>query len=165
MAYLWTVLLALGGALIGYTLHIPAGVLIGAMLAVGLISISGKVRIPSIPSQVRSGLQLGLGILLGSQFTPETLATLTDLWQPACISAAIAISTGLVSAFVSYRWMGIEKITAFLGTAPGGLSDMSLIALDMEAQSNTVVLMHLARLISVVVLIPLLVRLVLPTVL
>lgn len=100
-----------------------------------------------------------LGILLGSKLTAETLLALKDLWRPALVCTVIAVSTGVLSGFLISRWLGIERLTAILGTAPGGISDMSLIALDMGAQASTVVVMHLARLISVIVVVPWVVRL------
>ena len=157
--------LAIGslGAAIGYALRLPAGVLVGAMLAVAIANMSGKAPIATPPSEVRLFLQVGLGILLGSRFTAEIGTSLKSLWQPALVCAAIAIGTSLLSALLVSRWLGVEKLTALLGSAPGGLSDMSLIALDMGAQGPTVLIMHLVRLVCVISIVPWIVRLVVET--
>lgn len=160
MNYLWTLLIGLAGALIGVKLKIPAGALVGSMAAVGLVNACGTLPIPTIPSGVRFGLQMGLGIILGSRLTMDTFWALKDVWRPALLCTGIAIGTGVLSGIVISRWLGIERLTALLGTAPGGLSDMSMIALDMGAQSSTVMVMHLARLLSVIVVVPWVVRLV-----
>lgn len=160
LAYFSMVVVGVLGAAAGYALRLPAGVLVGAMLAVALANMSGKIPVISPPGEARLVLQVGLGILLGSRFTTDTLAALKTLWQPALVCAAIAIGTGLLSAVLVSRWLGVEKLTAFLGSAPGGLSDMSLIALDIGAQGPTVLVMHLVRLVCVVSIVPWVVRLV-----
>ncbi|MEO0854296.1 MAG: AbrB family transcriptional regulator, partial [Cyanobacteria bacterium J06648_11] len=88
----------------------------------------------------------------------ETFIAMRELWQPALMCAAIAISTGVLSGLAISKLLGMEPLTALLGTAPGGLSDISLIALDMGAQGSTVLIMHLTRLISVIAIVPWIVR-------
>jgi membrane AbrB-like protein len=159
MSYLWTMLIGLAGALIGVKLRLPAGALVGSMVAVGLVNVWGAIPIPAPPAGIRFAMQVVLGILLGTKLTADTLLALKDLWRPALLCTVIAVGTGVLSGYLISRWLGIERLTAILGTAPGGISDMSLIALDMGAQTSTVVVMHLARLISVVVVVPWVVRL------
>ncbi|MEN9219805.1 MAG: AbrB family transcriptional regulator [Thermostichales cyanobacterium GMQP_bins_62] len=156
--YAWTIVIALAGAIVALKLKIPAGALVGSMVAVGLVNMCGTIAVPTPPPATRFVLQVGLGIILGSRLTLETVSGLRELWRPALICTVIAISTGVLSGVMISRWLGVERLTAILGTAPGGISDMSLIALDMGAQGTTVMVMHLARLISVIVVGPWLVR-------
>lgn len=158
MSYLWTVLIGLAGALIGVKLRLPAGALVGSMVAVGLVNVWGAIPIPAPPAGIRFAMQVVLGILLGTKLTADTLLALKDVATSPALTV-IAVGTGVLSGYLISRWLGIERLTAILGTAPGGISDMSLIALDMGAQTSTVVVMHLARLISVVVVVPWVVRL------
>jgi uncharacterized protein len=160
LSYALTILIGFAGACIGLVLKFPAGVLVGSMLGVGLVNVFSSMEVPNFPSEVRFLLQLGLGILLGSKLTIETLYTFKDLWRPALICAAVAIATGVLCGLLISRYLGVEELTAFLGTAPGGIADMSLIALDMGAKGSTVVVMHLIRLISVIIIVPLFVKLV-----
>ncbi|GAB4210268.1 MAG: AbrB family transcriptional regulator [Synechococcales cyanobacterium] len=156
--YAWTILIALAGAVVGLKLKVPAGALVGSMMAVGLVNMCGTIPVPTPPASTRFALQVGLGIILGSRLTLDTVLGIRELWRPALLCTVIAIGTGVLSGVIISRWLGIERLTAILGTAPGGLSDMSLIALDMGAQGSTVMIMHLARLISVIVVVPWLVR-------
>lgn len=162
MRWLWFLALGLGGAWVGLKLKMPAGVLVGSMTAVGLGNglsvVWGHLTLPPLPSWVGFALQLGLGMTLGSKLSPEMFAALKHLWQPVLISTTVAVLTGILSALCLSRWLGIEQLTALLSTAPGGISGMSLLALDLGAQTTTVVVMHLARLITVVVLVPFLVK-------
>ncbi|MDJ0717427.1 MAG: AbrB family transcriptional regulator [Prochloraceae cyanobacterium] len=154
LSYVITILIGVAGALIGYVMGLPAGALVGSMLAVGLVNVFGAVEIPRFPSEARFFLQLGLGLMLGSKLTIDTLYAAKELWRPALLCALIAIATGVLSGLLISHVLGVEPITAFFGTAPGGLSDMTLIALDMGAKANLVVVMHLIRLISVIVVVP-----------
>ncbi|MDX2271449.1 MAG: AbrB family transcriptional regulator [Cyanobacteriota bacterium] len=157
-AYLWTIMIGLAGAWVGIQFKVPAGALVGSMLAVGLVNACGAIAVPNPPSQVRLIMQVVLGITLGSRLTAEVLVGMKDLWRPALLCTGIAVGTGVLSAYLISRWLGVERMTALLGTAPGGITDMSLIALDMGAQTSTVMVMHLARLISVIVVVPWIVR-------
>ena len=158
MNYVWTLLVAVMGSAIAAKLKIPAGPLVGSLLAVGCLNAFKLVEVPAPPQGTKFVLQVGLGILLGATITSEAVAGLRQLWQPAVICTGIALVASMTSGWAVSRWMGIEKLTAMLGAAPGGISDMSLIALDMGAQGSTVVLMHLTRMISVIVVVPLVVR-------
>ncbi|MGF1494484.1 MAG: AbrB family transcriptional regulator [Microcoleaceae cyanobacterium] len=151
-------LVGLLGGLAGFFLGIPAGALVGSMLAVALFNIFGQIEVPSFPAEIRLFFQLGVGILLGSKFTAETFYSLKELWRPALLGAAITISAGLVSGILISRFLGIEELTAFLATSPGGLTDMSLVALDVGAKTSVVIVMHLTRLISILIIIPAVVR-------
>lgn len=156
-----TIAIGIAGAFIGTVLRLPAGALVGSMLAVAFANIFiSQVEIVSPPPQIRLVLQVALGIILGSRFTQDTFLSLKELWQPALLGAAIAISTGILTGLLISRYLGVEKLTAFLGSAPGGMTDMSLIALDLGAGGSLVLVMHLVRLLCVITIIPLVVRLV-----
>ncbi|WP_017325316.1 AbrB family transcriptional regulator [Synechococcus sp. PCC 7336] len=159
MNYLWTVLLALVGSAIAVKLRIPAGALVGSLLAVGCANALNVFSVPTPPQGTKFILQVGLGILLGATITSDALAGLRDLWRPALLCTSITLVAGIASGLAISRWLGLERLTALLGSAPGGMSDMSLIALDMGAQGPTVVLMHLTRMVSVIVVVPIVVKL------
>lgn len=158
MNYIWTVFVALIGSAIAVKLKIPAGALVGALIAVGCVNCFQLFEVPTPPQGTKFILQMGLGILLGATITSDALASLRDLWRPALFCTSITVFTGIVSGLAISRWLGLERLTALLASAPGGISDMSLIALDMGAQGPTVVVMHLTRMIGVIVVVPMVVR-------
>ncbi len=160
LSYILTLVIGIAGAGIGIVIGIPAGALVGSTIAVALFNVFGNMDVITFPSEIRFIFQLGLGILLGSKFTPDILYYLKEIWQPALVSAAIAIITGLLSGILISKFLGVEELTAFLATSPGGLSDMSLIALDMGAKTSVVLVIHLTRLIGVILIVPFVVRLI-----
>ncbi len=57
MNYLWTLLIGLAGALIAVKLRLPAGALVGSMVAVGLVNVWGAIPIPTPPAGIRFVMQ------------------------------------------------------------------------------------------------------------
>ncbi|MEM9569200.1 MAG: AbrB family transcriptional regulator [Cyanobacteria bacterium P01_E01_bin.34] len=159
MNYIWTLCVALVGSAIAAKLKVPAGALVGALIAVGGVNALHLFDVPAPPQGTKFILQMGLGILLGATITSDALSNLRELWRPALFCTTITLSTGIVSGLVISRWLGLEQLTALLASAPGGISDMSLIALDMGAQGPTVLVMHLSRMVGVILVVPLVVRL------
>jgi uncharacterized membrane protein AbrB (regulator of aidB expression) len=72
------------------------------------------------------------------------------------------VITGLVVGLVCSRLMGIDPVVALLGAAPGGISGMSLVGAEFGVGA-AVATLHAVRLITVLVILPLVVRWVLPT--
>ncbi len=159
MNYVWTLSVALLGSAIAVKFKVPAGALIGALIAVGGANCLQLFEVPAPPQGTKFILQMGLGILLGATITSDALANLRELWRPALFCTSITLFTGIASGLVISRWLGLEQLTALLASAPGGISDMSLIALDMGAQGPTVLVMHLSRMVGVILVVPLVVRL------
>ena len=60
----------------------------------------------------------------------------------------------LAAAWLIQRWTSMDMITALFASAPGGVTDMALIAEDMGADSVKVTGMHTVRLIGVISLYP-----------
>ena len=71
------------------------------------------------------------------------------------------VATGLVVGLWSARLLGIDPVVALLGAAPGGISGMSLVGAEFGVGA-AVAALHAVRLITVLVVLPLVVRLVLP---
>ncbi len=159
MSYVWTILIAVAGGILGNVLRIPTGSMVGATLAVAVANVYGHVQIPRFSPQINFAIQVGVGILLGSRITAATIDSLKEVWRPALICTTIALVAGIFSALMISRWLGIEALTALLSTAPGGISPMSLMAVDMGVEGGTVLIMHLFRLMSVIVIFPWLVKL------
>ena len=70
-----------------------------------------------------------------------------------------------VAARVSGRWSsrlrGIDPLVALLGAAPGGISGMSLVGAEYGVGA-AVAALHAVRLITVLLVLPVVVRLLLP---
>ena len=75
-----------GGAIFGglaLKTGIPAAPLAGALIGTSLLSISGKIEVAQWPSGTRTILEIGIGTIIGTSLTKNSLVELQTLWKPA----------------------------------------------------------------------------------
>lgn len=141
--------------------RIPAAPLAGALLGAGLVSMSGKLEVASWPSGTRTILEIGIGTVIGTGLTRASFEQLQNLWRPAVLITVALVATGLVVGLWSSRLLGIDPVVALLGAAPGGISGMSLVGAEFGVGA-AVAALHAVRLITVLLVLPLMVRLLTP---
>lgn len=140
---------------------IPAAPLAGALLGAGLVSMSGKMELAQWPSGTRTVLEIGIGTVIGTGLTRASLDQLQALWRPALLITLTLVLTGVVIGLWSSRLLGIDPVVALLGAAPGGISGMSLVGAEFGVGA-AVAALHAVRLITVLLVLPLVVRLLTP---
>jgi len=106
---------------------IPAAPLAGALIGASILSISGKVDIAEWPIGTRTILEIGIGTVIGTSLTKDSLMDLQTLWRPAILITFTLVITGLAIGLWTSRLLNIDVITTILGAAPGGISGMSLV--------------------------------------
>lgn len=140
---------------------IPAAPLAGALLGAGLLSMSGRLDNATWPSGTRTVLEIGIGTVIGTGLTRASLVQLQTLWKPALLITLTLVLTGIVVGLWSSRLLDIDPVVALLGAAPGGISGMSLVGTEFGVGA-AVAALHAVRLITVLLVIPLVVRLISP---
>ena len=140
---------------------IPAAPLAGALLGAGIVSMSGKLEIAAWPSGTRTALEIGIGVVIGTSLTRASLEQLQLLWKPALLITITLVMTGLVIGLWTSRLLGIDPVVALLGAAPGGISGMSLVGTEFGVGA-AVAALHAVRLITVLLVLPLVVKLLVP---
>ncbi|MEB3183883.1 MAG: AbrB family transcriptional regulator [Cyanobacteriota bacterium] len=165
MVHPWPlVLLALAGTaggVLALGTGIPAAPLAGALIGAALVSLSGRVDAVAWPPGTRTVLEIAIGTVIGTGLTASTLRELGHLWRPALLITVTLVASGIVVGLWSARLLGIDPVVALLGAAPGGISGMSLVGAEFGVGA-AVAALHAVRLITVLVLLPLVVKLVLP---
>ena len=154
----------LGGAALGCVMlltGIPAGPLLGAILGAGLLSISGQLEVAAWPLGTKTVLGIGIGTVIGTGINKETLGELQLLWKPALVITFTLLVTGVLVGLLINRFLGVEKIVALLGAAPGGTIGMSLVGAEFGVGA-AVAALHAVRLITVLFLIPAIVNFLAP---
>jgi len=146
--------LGLVGGFLGSKLKIPAGTLIGAMLMIMVFKMTAKVHW-EIPKSFTFAMQVFLGILVGATFQPELLQTMKKIALPVIISCVVLVGVGVLMTIVFTRLGLLDLGTAFLGTSPGAMSALIVLALESEAQPMLVVCFHFFRVIFVILIAPL----------
>ena len=141
---------------------IPAAPLAGALLGAGIVSMSGQLEPATWPPGTRTVLEIGIGTVIGTGLTRASLEQLQLLWKPAVLITLALVLTGLVVGLWTSRLLGIDPIVALLGAAPGGISGMSLVGAEFGVGA-AVAALHAVRLITVLLVLPLMVRLIVPS--
>ena len=150
--------LGLLGGLAGVRLKIPGGALIGAMLAIICFKLFVKVNW-GIPKNFTFVIQVFIGIGVGASFQPALMEAMKKIAIPVMISCIVLVGAGVVLAIVFTRLGLVDIGTAYLGTSPGAMSTISVLALESQAQPMLVVCFHFIRVVFVVLTAPLIFRL------
>ena len=134
-------------------MHLPTPYLLGPVLGTACLNLTGAV-VPALPKVWISMAQLSIGIYTGARMSVEELKNCKQL-----IPFTITSLTGLLLLSVGIGWilnyMGqMPLITAFLSTAPGGIAEMSLTAIQVHADLSVVVAFQLFRLLIILIVVP-----------
>jgi membrane AbrB-like protein len=154
-------LAGIAGGLAALRTGIPAAPLAGALIGAALLSMSGRFETAQWPSGTRTILEIAIGTVIGTSLTSAAVAELKVLWRPALLITLTLVLTGVVVGLWCSRLLGIDPVVALLGAAPGGISGMSLVGAEFGVGA-AVAALHAVRLITVLLVLPLIVRLVLP---
>ena len=109
---------------------IPAAPLAGALIGASLLGISGKIEAAQWPNGTRTLLEIGIGTIIGTSLTRDSLVELQTLWKPAILITFTLVLTGLAIGLWISRLLKVDIITMILGAAPGGISGMSLVGAE-----------------------------------
>lgn len=146
--------LAIGGigALIALRLKVPAGSMVGSMLAVALFNVvTGEAL---IPQNVRIITQIAAGAFIGAGVSYKDVAGLKSMVKPAILMVSSMIVLDLIMGYIMYKTTDIDLVTSLFACAPGGIVDMSIISSDLGADSSKVAILQMVRLMSVFALLP-----------
>ena len=149
------------GGLLAKRMRIPAGALIGSLLAAMVFNAIYPV-IPTYPKDLRLGIQILSGMVIGTRFTQADIKTLKTMVLPVIILVVMLLSLNVGFAFLMSHFTALSFMTSFFACAPGGVSDLALVAADFGATMEHVALLQLFRLISVIIIFPPMIRKMLP---
>ena len=147
-----TLVIALIFGRLGKAIGIPAGAITCSMFACAVYNILSDRAY--MPLRLRQFIQLFAGALIGCTVGLEQVMQMLRLYKVVLLAVLGFILLDLVAAWIIHRHTEMDIITALFSSAPGGLTDMALIAEDMGADSVKVAGMHTLRLIGVVMLYP-----------
>lgn len=147
-----TVLAATAGGMLLRWLKVPAGALLGALLAAAILNIfSGQAW---VPDPVKLVLQVLTGAYVGTQVSRDTIDSITGVLLPTAVMLAGTTILIYLLALVIRKVSRLDFMTCLLICTPGGLQEMCLLADDMDCDAPKIVLMHTVRIIIVVSLCP-----------
>jgi uncharacterized protein len=155
---LWeTMALAVIGAILGAKAKIPAGPLLIPLIGGTALSCTGLVTI-TLPPWLMAGCYALVGWSIGLRFTREiVLYAARVFWKIAASTVAlIALCGGL--AWLLHVTVGIDPLTAYLATSPGGADSVAIIAAAAHVDLPFVMAMQVARFMVVLLIGPTMAR-------
>lgn len=156
MSTVQTLFVAVLGGLIGLRLRIPAGALIGSIVASALYNILSSKGY--IPYNFRLVAQMVVGGYIGLSFSRNSLFQIKSSILPLLLMVVGMFAFSILMGLFLHKVAGIDLATAMLGTAPGGIAEMSILADSYGADVSIVASMHLIRIVSIVIFLPPVIR-------
>ena len=126
---------------------VPAAMIVGPMLAVGIFTQLRGYR-TKIPSQLQKTVQIGIGGIVGLGITGESLRTTGDVLLPLLYLNLIIVGGSLLLAFTLHKISKWDMITCLTCASPAGLSPTIMLAMEYNADSSKVALFQMLRLFT-----------------
>lgn len=150
-------LLCFGAAILSGLLaekyKLPTPYLVGPVLAVSIISVIG-ISIPEMPRLVMILAQVSIGIYIGTNISTESLKGLRRLFIITSGTSLLLIGFTFLTSLVLTRFFEMQLITAFLSTAPGGISEMAVTALAVNADLSFITAFQMFRFMFILFIVP-----------
>ena len=143
---------AFGCGLIGYFIHFPGGALIFSAFGIMALNIgTGKAYLPKI---LKYCAQVVCGCYIGSLIGRSELRQMSSLILPVIVViAAYSLACVFIGIAMSKK-LGYRINEGMLAGTPAGASDVLLIASDLGVDSSDIIIIHVARMISAIVVFP-----------
>ncbi len=154
-----TLAIAVGGAVGGRLLKIPAGALLVPIGLGAALHATGLVEI-TLPSWLLHVAYLLVGWYVGLSFDRLILNHAVKATPTLVLSTLLLIGLCGLSAWLLTRLMGIDLLTAYLATSPGGLDSIAVIATGSRADVPFVLAIQTMRLFIVLLTGPVIARLI-----
>jgi uncharacterized protein len=140
-----------GGLALGLT-GVPGGYLSGSILLVSAAALAGRPML--IPVSLMRVLFVLLGTSLGAVVTPETLYGMTT--YP--LSIAVLLVAMCCISFCCARYLqtvhGWDRLSAYLASAPGGMSQVLAVAAETGADLRAIAIVQSMRVVIIAVGLP-----------
>jgi membrane AbrB-like protein len=149
---------AVAGSALGLGLRLPAPTLLGPMIVSAVLHLT-EVTKSAPPAELVVLAQVILGTILGTRFAGISAKALLPAVALSLGATLVMLGLALGFALVLHQLTGQSADQILLAYAPGGLTEMSLVALALNAEAAFVATHHVVRILMVIVAAPLLFRL------
>lgn len=145
---------AVAGVILGKLFRLPAYRIVGPMLVSGAVHVAGWTQ-SSPPWEIVAVAQVVVGSSVGARFSGVPLDRVLKTIGASVGSTALMLITTVIFAFMLSRFTGISFQPIVLAFSPGGLAEMSLIALSLGIETAFVATHHVSRIAMIVIAAPL----------
>lgn len=145
----WFAAAAIAGVGAGVLLRLPARYLLGPMLASAVLHFAGVTDF-EMPSAALAAAQVVIGATVGCRFAMAPPKEILKVISISIGSTFLLICISLAFTAALAYFTGERFIALVLAYSPGGLAEMSIIALSLGIEVPFVVLHHIVRVLLVV---------------
>lgn len=124
--------------------NLTAGLCMGALFS----QFSGVT--PDMPDWVSPLAQLVIGAHIGCRFNQYRFRDIGKTFFIGTLVGALMLAISVVFAFGASYYLDVDMMTLLLSYAPGGLSEIGIIALTLGVDATFVSLHHLVRIVFVI---------------
>lgn len=150
----WILLASCGlAAPVANRLRIPAGHLVGPMLLSAALHLAGLTA-GKPPGLIVAAAQVVVGSAIGTRFAGESPTRLLRAAKVAAGLTALLLAVTVATAVGVHLMTGLNLAALILAYAPGGLAEMSLVALSLQVDAPFVATHHIARIVAIIILAP-----------
>jgi membrane AbrB-like protein len=141
------------GAVLGAWARLPAPTFLGPLILSAAVHLAGFTE-SAPPALLVNAAQVVLGTILGCRFLGIAPVMLARAGVLSLGSTVLTLALAAAAGLAMGRAAGVDLDQALLALAPGGLTEMGLIALAIQADVAFVALHHVARILVVLILAP-----------
>ncbi len=150
---------AVVGYILGQKLPLPGGQVFIPMMVSAAAYLAGFVD-GRPPAELIAIAQVVIGSAIGARFVNLDLRATAKPIMLGVVSALGMLTMAAAFAYVMAPYLGLPMYALLLALSPGGLAEMSLIALALDVDTAFVATMHLVRILLIVTLAPTIFRLI-----
>jgi membrane AbrB-like protein len=145
---LWIFGTGIAGIVVGRLLRMPAAYLLGPLTASAVVHAAGISEF-KLPAEFLYLAQLVIGTSVGCRFVGVASATVFRIIRVAFGMTLIFLAVTALFAWLASRLSDYGFVPLFLAYAPGGLPEMSLVAIALHIEVAFVAFHHIVRLFMV----------------
>lgn len=157
----WELAILGGCAVIGYflgrALRLPGGQILGPLVVSAMAYLGGLVH-GGPPANLIAVAQVVIGSAIGARFVGLNLRATARPIIVALCSVLTMLVMAAAFATVIAPWLDLPMHALLLALSPGGLAEMSLIALALNVDTAFIATMHLVRILLIVTMAPIVFR-------
>lgn len=148
-----TAAISITGIFLGRLLRLPTSALLGPMILGALLHLAGIVRVDPPHALLMLGY-IVVGWRIGLGFTRDSVAAAARAFPRIVIAMLLLIGFCGGLALLLARQLGIDPVTAYLATSPGGLDSVAIIAGSGGADLPFIMALQLCRFVLVMLIGP-----------
>ncbi|MBB4120389.1 AbrB family transcriptional regulator [Martelella radicis] len=152
-----TAVLVVIGVLVGRRSGLPAGAMIVPVIIGSALNVSGLVTI-ELPQPLLAVSYALVGWAIGSRFDRDVILHASRALPRVLASILALVAICAVFAWLLVIFAGIDPLSAYLATSPGGADAVAIISASTDVNVAFVMSMQIARFFFVMALGPMLAR-------